>query len=326
MSMLPSSTSSCCRESRFPARGARDRSFRWGSRRSRSTSRSTARCPGLHPDTGRAGTVHIAEGIDALTRAMAEIVLREVPAEPFLVSGQYARPTRAGCRPARRSLGLHARAAACRARCRPRRADRRLGCGREPNAAFADRMTDQIEAVAPGFRSRVLARRITTPGGLEAANANLRRRRVERRDRSAPPGARVPPDPGAGRNETPVAGVYLASASAYPERGRPRRLRRERGGSALREHGPAARVAARVTAALSGSRSAAARRRGRRRSAHRAAGRPAARRTRPGQVHVPGRRQRRQQRPRPLGVPDRLLLVGERGGVPRPRSTSGSAG
>jgi len=52
--------------------------------------------PWTNPDTARAGTVHAAEGIDALSRAMSSIVLREIPAEPFLVSGQYAMadPTR----------------------------------------------------------------------------------------------------------------------------------------------------------------------------------------------------------------------------------------
>ncbi len=52
--------------------------------------------PWLHPDTGRAGTVHITPGLDALTRGATEIALRRIPAEPFLVTGQYAQadPTR----------------------------------------------------------------------------------------------------------------------------------------------------------------------------------------------------------------------------------------
>jgi hypothetical protein len=61
--------------------------------------------PWLYPDAGRAGTIHIAEGIDARTRAMSSIALREIPAEPFHVAGQYARATRRACRRARKSSG-----------------------------------------------------------------------------------------------------------------------------------------------------------------------------------------------------------------------------
>ena len=38
---------------------------------------------------------------------------------------------------------------------------------------FADRVEATIEAHAPGFRDRILARRIWTPADLEAANANV---------------------------------------------------------------------------------------------------------------------------------------------------------
>ena len=46
--------------------------------------------PWLAEPVRRAGTVHIAEGVDALTQTMAEIARGLVPAHPFLVAGQYA--------------------------------------------------------------------------------------------------------------------------------------------------------------------------------------------------------------------------------------------
>lgn len=207
--------------------------------------------PWLHPDTGRAGTVHIAEGIDALTRAMTSIALREIPAEPFLVAGQYAQadPTRM---PAGKEIFwsyTHL----------PRRVDQDAGrdglTGRWSDAereAFADRMAAQVEAVAPGFSSRVLARHITTPAELEAMNANLVGGALNGGTAQLHQELVLRPVPGLGRSETPVAGLYLASASAFPSGGVHGACGANAARTALRERGVLARGAARATAALSG--------------------------------------------------------------------------
>ncbi len=209
--------------------------------------------PWMHPDTGRAGTVHIAEGVDALTRAMAEIVLREIPAEPFLVSGQYARADPTRMPPGKEVYWAYTHV--------PRRVERDAGpdgltgdwdADEAERERFADRMTDQIEAVAPGFRSRVLARRVTTPGGLEAANANLKGGALNGGTAQLHQELVFRPIPGLGRNETPVAGVYLASASAYPSGGVHGACGANAARSALREHGVLARGAAGMTRVLSG--------------------------------------------------------------------------
>jgi phytoene dehydrogenase-like protein len=207
--------------------------------------------PWLHDDTGRAGTLHIAEGIDALTRAMASIALREIPAQPFLVAGQYARadPTRM---PAGREIlwsYTHL----------PRRIEHDAG-GEAITGAwsdsererFADRMTAQVEAVAPGFSARVLARHITTPGEFEAQDENLVGGALNGGTAQLHQELVLRPIPGLGRSETPVAGLYLASASAYPSGGVHGACGANAARTALRERGVLARVAAKATGAASG--------------------------------------------------------------------------
>jgi phytoene dehydrogenase-like protein len=208
--------------------------------------------PWLHPDTGRAGTVHIGEDLDALTRASIELVLRRIPREPFLVAGQYAKGD-----PTRMPAGKEVFWAYTHV---PQQVEGDAGdeglTGRWDDEGererFADRMTAQVEAVAPGFQDRVLARRITTPQDLEHEDANLVGGAINGGTAQLHQELVFRPVPGLGRNETPVAGLYLASSSAYPSGGVHGACGANAARSALRERGPARRAAARVTAALSG--------------------------------------------------------------------------
>ena len=207
--------------------------------------------PWLAGDTGRAGTVHIAEGIDALTRAMSSVALREIPAEPFLIAGQYARAD-----PTRMPEGKEVFWSYTHL---PRKIEHDAGgdgltgdWSGSQRDAFADRMTAQIEAVAPGFSSRVLARHITTPEDLEAMNANLDGGALNGGTAQLHQELVFRPIPGLGRSETPVAGLYLASASAYPSGGVHGACGANAARTALRERGLLARAAARATATLSG--------------------------------------------------------------------------
>ena len=81
--------------------------------------------------------------------------------------------------------------------------------------AHAERIEAQVERYAPGFRDRILARSVLGPGELEARDRNLvagdvgggsyRLRQLVFR-----------PVPALSPYRTPVRGLYLGSAAAFP--------------------------------------------------------------------------------------------------------------
>jgi phytoene dehydrogenase-like protein len=207
--------------------------------------------PWLADAMREAGTVHIAESVDALTEAMAQIACGLVPAHPFLVSGQYAvaDPTRQP--PGHETFWGYAHV--------PHRVrgdaggDGLTGAWTEPEGErFADRMEAQIETVAPGFRDRVLARTVVTPPGLEAQNANLVGGALNGGTAQLHQQLVFRPVPGLGSAETPVAGVFLASASAHPGGGVHGACGANAARAALRERGALRRAAARMSRAATG--------------------------------------------------------------------------
>src|SRR6185503_11087708 len=103
---------------------------------------------------------------------------------------------------------------------------------------FADRMLEQLEAVAPGVGATVLARHVTTPADFQAENENLDGGALNGGTAQLHQELVLRPIPGLGRSETPVAGVYLASSSAYPSGGVHGACGANAARSALRERGP----------------------------------------------------------------------------------------
>jgi phytoene dehydrogenase-like protein len=81
---------------------------------------------------------------------------------------------------------------------------------------FADRMERRIEAIAPGFRDRIRARHVLTPGAFERADSNLAFGAMHAGTTQLHQQAIFRPTPGFGRPETPIGRLYLASASAHP--------------------------------------------------------------------------------------------------------------
>jgi phytoene dehydrogenase-like protein len=81
---------------------------------------------------------------------------------------------------------------------------------------FVGRMEDRIEALAPGFRSLIRGRHIFTPRMLEREDGNLFGGAINGGTSQIHQQLLFRPIPGWGRPETPIAALFLASASAHP--------------------------------------------------------------------------------------------------------------
>jgi phytoene dehydrogenase-like protein len=143
-----------------------------------------------------AGTVHVGGGEDELLETIARSE-HGLPERPFLLLGQQtvADPSRA---PAGKHTGWA------------------YTHGPPGGALWDARATArQVERYAPGFRDRILARHVLSPGDLQARNPNLvagdvgggsyTLRQVVFR-----------PVPSLSPYRTPLKGLYLGSAAAFP--------------------------------------------------------------------------------------------------------------
>ncbi|HEU4974731.1 MAG TPA: NAD(P)/FAD-dependent oxidoreductase [Baekduia sp.] len=159
--------------------------------------------PWTAPGAELAGTVHLADDLDFLTRWGTDLQLGRVPERPFVVLGQYARadPTRM---PAGKEVGW--------AYTHIPQGSWRPGLEDE----IADRVEAEVERRAPGFRALIRARHVLAPPDFEARDANLRGGALNGGTAQLHQQLVFRPVPGLGRASTPVGGVYLASASAHP--------------------------------------------------------------------------------------------------------------
>jgi phytoene dehydrogenase-like protein len=171
--------------------------------------------PWSHPDARRAGTLHIAEGIDALTVHAGELSRHLIPSRPFLLFGQYSMldETRA-------PAGAETAWAYTHTPQQPHGdagPDGLTGSWDERETElFVERIEMQIEELAPGFKSLIRKRHVLTPrtfplhdenlvnGALNGGTAQLHQQLVFR------------PYTGSGRPETPIKALYLGGASAHP--------------------------------------------------------------------------------------------------------------
>lgn len=83
-------------------------------------------------------------------------------------------------------------------------------------AAFAERIEQQVETLAPGFRSLIRGRHVFTPPSFEQANRNLVGGALNGGTAQLHQQLVFRPVPGMGRPETPIEGLFLGSASAHP--------------------------------------------------------------------------------------------------------------
>jgi phytoene dehydrogenase-like protein len=172
--------------------------------------------PWSSPDTARAGTVHVTGGVDELSLQADEIARGRIPARPFLIVGQYAHFD-----PTRQPAGKETAWAYTHVPQRVRGDAGPDGLAGRWDAAELETMAARVEArleeVAPGFGSRVLARHLAGPRELEAADANLVGGALNGGTAQLHQQLVFRPVPAhRGRAETPIRGLYLASASAHP--------------------------------------------------------------------------------------------------------------
>jgi phytoene dehydrogenase-like protein len=165
-------------------------------------------------DARRAGTVHIADSMEELTIYAAELANGHLPARPFLLTGQMTTtdPTRSP--PGTESFWAYTHVPQvvvgdAAGELDPRWDDK-------TRERFADRMEQRIEDHAPGFRNRIVARHVLSPPDFARWDANLVNGDVNGGTAQLHQQLIFRPIPGLARAETPVPGLYLASASAHP--------------------------------------------------------------------------------------------------------------
>jgi len=170
--------------------------------------------PWTAPQAQRAGTVHVADDMDYLTRHSSELAMHLIPARPYLVLGQYACVD-----DSRMPAGKDVAWAYTHVPQRPRGdADGELvGSWEEAELdAFADRMEAQVERMAPGFRAAIRRRHVLDPRQLQRADRNLVNGALNGGTSQLHQQLVFRPTPGLGRPETPVGRLYLCSAAIHP--------------------------------------------------------------------------------------------------------------
>jgi phytoene dehydrogenase-like protein len=198
-----------------PARVLEDiRRFHWDNATVKVDWALDAPIPWAAPDAARAGVVHVAEGLDELSVQASQLARGCIPAAPFLVLGQYASADSRRAPPGKEVAWAYTHVP------QDVRGDARGDLtGRwdeRETDAFVERMEARVEALAPGFASLIRARHVYTPRSLEAADRNLVGGAVGGGTAQLHQQLVFRPIPGLGRPETPVRGLYLASASAHP--------------------------------------------------------------------------------------------------------------
>ncbi len=161
------------------------------------------------------GTVHVADSVDEMTQALGQVAAHAVPARPFLVAGQMTTTDATRSPAGTESMWAYTHV--------PQHSSRDAGDGsvrgvwdRDDCERFADRMQERLERLAPGFGSRVRARRVLGPRELEARNANLIGGAIGGGTAQLHQQLVFRPVPGLGRAETGIAGLYLGSSAAHP--------------------------------------------------------------------------------------------------------------
>ena len=161
------------------------------------------------------GTVHVADSTDQLAASLHQLSAHTVPAEPFLLVGQMTSTDATRSPAGTESMWAYTHV--------PQEIHHDAGdegingsWDHDDAERMADRMQSRIEKYAPGFGSRVMARRVLTPPELQRRNESLVGGAINGGTAEIHQQLVFRPIPGLGRANTPVRGLFLASASAHP--------------------------------------------------------------------------------------------------------------
>jgi len=169
--------------------------------------------PWSDPAVAGAGTVHIAESMAELTITSAQLAAGQVPSHPFVLVGQMATADPSRAPAGRESIWAYTDVPQ---EVRSDAAGEVATLEGSDAERFADRMQQRIEAHAPGFGSLVRRRQVQTPASMEHDDANLINGDKNLGSAQLHQQLIFRPVLGFARPETPVSGLFLASASAHP--------------------------------------------------------------------------------------------------------------
>ncbi len=170
--------------------------------------------PWAAPRARAAGTVHVAESVDALTRQSADLACGLIPSDPYLVMGQYGHIDSSRAPAGRDTAWAYTHV--------PQnirgdgRGELKGRWDERETELFAERVEEQVEALAPGFRGLIRGRHVFTPVSFQEANRNLVHGALNGGTAQIYQQLVFRPLPNLARPETPVDGLYLGSASAHP--------------------------------------------------------------------------------------------------------------
>jgi phytoene dehydrogenase-like protein len=162
----------------------------------------------------RAGTVHLGHSMDVITAYAADLAQDRIPARPFVLVGQMNKAD-----PTRSPAGTETAWAYSHVPFQVRGdagGDLRGVWDESESETYADRLEAELESFAPGFRALITGRHLLPPPTLERLDANLVGGALGGGTTALSQQLVFRPVPGLGRAETPVRGLFLASASAHP--------------------------------------------------------------------------------------------------------------
>lgn len=178
--------------------------FQWDSPTMKIDWALSATVPWTAEQARAAGTVHLGVDLDGMTRYAGDLATRAVPGRPFVVMGQMTTADASRSPAGTESAWAYTHL------------PHGVRLSAAETAEHVARVEAAIEANAPGFAETIQARRVLAPGDLEGLDANLTEGAVGGGTANIHQQLIFRPIPGLARPETPIDGVYLASASAHP--------------------------------------------------------------------------------------------------------------